>query len=195
MHLTCGSCSILFTRESLCVCVVFEKQAAWITQIKSGKKALFSFHNYTTTSTTQIRNETKAQKKWTPKNWKTCIEWNLCCGKSVMSGVSNAHNHSQWIMVRWELRNIIPHKHMQLRLLWFLFYVSLFGVRLFAISISFFHFHFIFFCSIPKQIEMLFLEDLVSPCAVYNEYHVRKIGCAITCYWFNGISVTMWMTS
>lgn len=80
MHLTCGS--PFFSRGSFSVYVLYsKKQAAWRTQIKSEKRALFSFHNYTTTSTTQIKSETNEQKKriWRSGNRKT--------GKRALNGI------------------------------------------------------------------------------------------------------------
>lgn len=84
---------------------------------------------------------------------------------------------------------------MQFRMFWFLvhrFSVCPFCYSLFPVvfNLCFFFFSFRFFARFRSESKTHL--KCYSLCTVY---HVRKIDCAITCYWFNGISVTMWMTS
>lgn len=126
---------------------------------------------------TQIRNETKEQNRtlitihsewWIDENWEKLYRINTC--DSDCSDFCS--------VFRCSVCAFFP-----------------------SLSISFFHSHFLLDSKLQTKLKnhlkCYFWRNLYArvQCAVCTEYHVRKIGCAITCYWFNGITVTMWMTS
>lgn len=117
---------------------------------------------------------------------KSCDEW---CELQCSS------NHPNRMIDRWEMKNIIPHKHILLRAQ---AVRSLFDVRFFAVFFCSVNHNFqsvfgfvviLFFCWFPKQIEnpfemCHFWRTLYR--RVHGLCHVHKIGCAITCCWFHG---------